>query len=418
MSLAFHFLRSKPFSANPTKLAAGTTAVSSLVRAQNLQRASGAVYLRQFSSPASSSSSPPASVDVVVIGAGQAGLSVAYHLQRLGGVRYVVLDSNDAPGGAWRHRWPSLELFSTRKWSSLPGHPMFTNKKEADEYPTTQEMTWYLEEYEHIMDLNIVRPVSVKGVTRMPSPPASTSGFKGTLMVDTESIDGTSGVNRWECKAVVSATGTHSSPYWPCLPGHETFKGLQIHSSQYRYPDQFRGKRVMVVGCGNSAAQILAEVSAPGMAASTLWVTDRTPSFLPEDMSGKDIFELVGRIRREKGFIDPKDIPSLDSIISQPKVREAGERGVYDNPLPPITGMTDKGVSWDMDCGIVSGSEGSAEAEVDAVIWCTGFRASTDHLKSLGVVNGDSTIVVRTGDVGGVVGGGESVTEAGLFAVG
>lgn len=88
-----------------------------------------------------------------------------------------------------------------------------------------------------------------------------------------------------------TAAGTHSSPIWPRLPGLETFTGKQIHSSQYRCAEDFRGARVAVVGAGNSGAQILAEVSQPGVASSTLWSTKEEPSFLPNDLSGKEIFD-------------------------------------------------------------------------------------------------------------------------------
>lgn len=90
---------------------------------------------------------------------------------------------------------------------------------------------------------------------------------------------------------LLSAAGTHASPVWPRLPGAETFRGTQIHSSQYRCADDFRGMRVAVVGAGNSGAQILAEVSAAGRASSALWSTLEEPSFLPMGLSGKEIFD-------------------------------------------------------------------------------------------------------------------------------
>lgn len=90
----------------------------------------------------------------------------------------------------------------------------------------------------------------------------------------------------------MAAAGTHRSPIWPRLPGAETFRGVQIHSSQYRNAEDFRGARVAVVGGGNSGAQILAEVSQPGLGTSTLWSLDAPPSFLPKDLPGKEIFDL------------------------------------------------------------------------------------------------------------------------------
>lgn len=92
-----------------------------------------------------------------------------------------------------------------------------------------------------------------------------------------------------------TAAGTHASPLWPRLPGSEAFRGTQIHSSQYRSAEDFRGKRVAVVGAGNSGAQILGEVSAPGVASSALWSTLDKPSFLPMGLSGKEIFDTGKR---------------------------------------------------------------------------------------------------------------------------
>lgn len=88
-----------------------------------------------------------------------------------------------------------------------------------------------------------------------------------------------------------TASGTHASPILPRLPGSEAYRGVQIHSSQYRFAEDFRGARVAVVGAGNSGAQILAEVSHPGMASSVMWSTKEEPSFLPEGMTGKEIFD-------------------------------------------------------------------------------------------------------------------------------
>ncbi|CAM9508495.1 unnamed protein product [Sphacelaria rigidula] len=136
----------------------------------------------------------PTRVDAVVIGAGQAGLSVAYHLQKAGGLRFVTLDANQEPGGAWRHRWPSLQLFSTRKWSSLPGYPMFANGACEDGYPSTREMAMYMEEYESVMKLDVVRPVTVTGVKRT---------AMGTYLVETDCLMGGAPA-QWECRAVIS----------------------------------------------------------------------------------------------------------------------------------------------------------------------------------------------------------------------
>eukprot|EP00903_Cladosiphon_okamuranus_P016261 g14997.t2 len=337
-------------------------------------------------------------VDAVVIGAGQAGLSVAYHLQKAGGLRVIALDANQEPGGAWRHRWPSLELFSTRKWSSLPGYPMFANAACEDGYPTTGEMAMYMAEYESVMNLNVLRPVKVTGVSMT---------TMGTFLVDTDCLLG-GNVARWEARTVISAAGTHASPVWPRLPGSGTFRGTQIHSSQYRCAEDFKGKRVAVVGAGNSGAQILAEVSAPGVASSVLWSTMDKPSFLPMGLSGKEIFDTVARLRQKQGFVREGDIPSLHSIIMQPGVIEAAERGAYDHRLPAFTHLTRTGVAWEAS---PDGSVEAGECDVDAIIWCTGYRSNTSHLSRLGLVKKDSTVAMEGSEMG-------ETEVPGVFAVG
>ncbi|CAN0453878.1 unnamed protein product, partial [Ectocarpus sp. 12 AP-2014] len=339
-------------------------------------------------------------VDAVVVGAGQAGLSVAYHLQRAGGLRVVTLDANQEAGGAWRHRWPSLELFSTRKWSSLPGYPMFANGACEDGYPSTGEMAMYMEEYESVMQLNVVRPVNVTGVSRTPM---------GTFLVETDCLLGGT-VARWEARTVISAAGTHASPLWPRLPGWETFRGTQIHSSQYRFADDFRGKKVAVVGSGNSGAQILAEVSAPGVASSTLWSTLAAPSFLPMGLSGKEIFD-TGK-RREKCLLGSALTEVLGTyflfIIMQPGVIEAAERGVYDQRVPKLARLTPTGVAWEAS---EDGSIPGGHADVDAIIWSTGYRSNTSHLSRLGLVRADSTVGMDGREMG-------ETEVPGVFAVG
>ncbi|CAN0363974.1 unnamed protein product, partial [Laminaria digitata] len=204
------------------------------------------------------------------------------------------------------------------------------------------------------------------------------------------------------------ASGTHTRPVVPRLPGSETFRGVQLHSSQYRSAEDFRGARVAVVGAGNSGAQILAEVSYPGVAASALWSTREVPNFLPVGLSGKEIFDTVARQRQKQGFVRPEDIPSISRIIMQRGVMEAAERGVYDQRVPDFTRLTPTGVAWD---ACPHGGKQAGEADVDVIIWCTGYDNSTSHLSRLGIVREDSTVAMDGRDVGGS-------DMPGIFAVG
>ena len=242
---------------------------------------------------------------VVVVGAGQAGLATGYFLRRTG-LSFMLLDAEEGPGGAWRHGWASLRLFSPAEWSSLPGWQM---PEAADGYPTRGEVLEYFEAYESRYALPVRRPVRVDAVSRN----------NGALQVETDQ-------GRISAHAVVSATGTWSAPYIPNYPGRESFSGTQLHSAHYEFPEPFTGKRVLVVGGGNSGAQILAEVS---MVARTCWVTETPPVFLPDDVDGRVLFERATAKwkARQAGLPDPVPTGGLGDVVMVPSVRDARARG-------------------------------------------------------------------------------------------
>ena len=188
--------------------------------------------------------------DVVVIGGGQAGLSAGYFLSRAG-LDFVILDEQERPGGAWQHGWQSLRMFSPAQYSPLPGWPM--PAQTGEEFPTASHVVDYLARYEERYELPVRRSVGVTSVRR--------ENDRWIVETDAGSL---------KAAAVISATGTWQSPYLPYVPGQGTFSGRQLHTVYYDSPGMFAGQRVVVVGGGNSAAQILAEVS---MVAETLWVT-------------------------------------------------------------------------------------------------------------------------------------------------
>ncbi|WP_322517575.1 FAD-dependent oxidoreductase [Rhodopseudomonas palustris] len=179
-------------------------------------------------------------------------------------------------------------------------------------------------------------------------------------------------------RAVVSATGTWRAPYIPAYADRDRFHGVQLHSAEYQNPDPFAGKRVLIVGGGNSGAQILAEVSE---GAETVWVTRKDPVFLPDDVDGRVLFERASA--RVRGDFDPVANTTLGDIVMVPPVKAARARGVL-NAVRPFERFTESGVVW---------RDGS-ESRHDAVLWCTGFRLATDHLRSLGVVESDGRIEV------------------------
>ncbi len=294
--------------------------------------------------------------DVVVIGAGQAGLAVGHYLRRTG-LSFVLLDAEEEPGGAWRHTWNALRLFSPARYSSLPGRLMDGG---PDHYPTRDETVAYLADYEARYNLPVQRPVRVSAVAR------SGAG----LAVHTDRGD-------WQARAVVSATGTWSHPFVPDVPGRDGFRGVQLHSAHYRAPEPFRGRRVLVVGGGNSGAQILADL-AP-VAAHTAWATLVPPTFLPEDVDGRVLFDAAtARYRALERGEAPGAPPSLGHIVQVPPVREGLAQGRLVS-RGPLARVLPGGVAW---------ADGRQEA-FDAVLWCTGFRPALGHLQPLGILGPD-----------------------------
>jgi len=300
-------------------------------------------------------------LDVVVIGGGQSALTVAYFLKRTG-LSYVLLDAESAPGGAWQHGWDSLRLFSPSAWSSIAGWPM---PAVSDGTPGRDDVVDYLTQYERRYDFPIIRSTRVTRVENIES---------GLRVI--------SGDSYWDAKAVISATGTWSRPVIPAYPGHELFEGEQIHSAHYAGPSAFEGKTVLVVGGGNSGAQIYAEVS---KVAQATWVTQEAPRFLPDEVDGRALFErATARLKaQQEGLELPQSEGGLGDIVMVPTVKEARERGVLSS-VRPFTSFTPTGVIWP------SGNE----TRVDAVIWCTGFSPALDHLTSLGIVGLDNNIAV------------------------
>jgi putative flavoprotein involved in K+ transport len=315
-------------------------------------------------------------LDVAVIGGGQAGLACAYFLRRAG-LSFAILDGERGAGGAWLHAWDTLRLFSPAQWSSLPGWPM---PAAEDGYPTRDEVIDYLHRYEERYGLAVERPVEVEGIAR--------DGDRFTLATDR-------GLR--QARAVISATGTWRHPFRPAYPDQHLFQGRQVHSAQYRSPGEFAHQRVLVVGGGNSGAQILAELS---LVANVTWVTPTPPSFLTDDVDGRVLFERATARWRAAQEGHSVDVPTggFGDIVMVPPVKEARTRGVM-HSVAPFSRFVQDGVVW---------RDGSG-SDVDAVIWCTGFRPALSHLAPLDLVHDEGR--VRTN-------GTRSVDEPMLWLVG
>ncbi|WP_375452770.1 NAD(P)-binding domain-containing protein [uncultured Devosia sp.] len=296
-------------------------------------------------------------VEVAVIGAGQAGLSAAYHLQRLGltgGRGFVVLDQSPQAGGAWQSRWPSLTLSTVNHIHDLPGM-RFSDAVDTDagQVQAAVAVPRYFKAYEERFGLPVYRPVRVKVVCPRGE----------RLRVETDS-------GNFSVRGLINATGTWETPYIPHYPGAARFGGRQLHTKDYRQASDFVGQRVLVVGGGISAIQLLDEIS---QVTETIWVTRREPEFREGEFTPERGRAAVAMVEeRVRKGLPPHSVVSVTGLPMTPAIRAMQERGVL-NRLAMFSEITDTGVRW---------ADGREQA-VEVILWCTGFRSGLDHLAPL-----------------------------------
>ncbi|MFC5250552.1 NAD(P)-binding domain-containing protein [Streptomyces nigrescens] len=322
-------------------------------------------------------------VEVVVVGAGQAGLAAAFHLRRVGyepDRDFVVLDHSPRPGGAWQFRWPTLTYDKVHGMHALPGMGLTGADPRR---PSSEVIGGYFDDYERTFGLRVHRPVSVTavreegGLPPWKKPVVARAGSVGAL---TESVGALEGERRllvetsegdYAARALINATGTWDRPFWPRIPGQEVFGGRQLHSAQYRGPEAFRAARVVVVGGGTSAVQQLLEI-AP-VAAATTWVTRRPPVFregpFGEEQGRAAVALVEERVRQG---LPPRSVVSVTGLPMTEAIRRGRESGVLDR-LPLFERLTPTGAVW---------GDGRT-VEADVILYATGFRPALDHLAPL-----------------------------------
>jgi len=287
----------------------------------------------------------PEYVDVLVIGAGQAGLAVGWHLREQGITSFLLLDAGPEVGHMWRSRWDSLRLFTPAEYDALPGTPF---PAPAGTYPTKDEVADYLRGYAAAFELPVRLNTRVTRLTKTGD----------TFHADTSTGPITAG-------QVVIATGPFQTPAVPTLARHLAADVVQLHSADYRNPDQLPEGPVLVVGAGNPGLQIAAELAATRPV--TVAVGTRPP-MLPQRLLGRDLFwwlTRLGLLTKTGDSRLARRLQKKGDLVIGTRWRDLARLGIQVRPRLE-----------DIDLTTVMFADGGV-SEVAAVVWATGFR--TDY---------------------------------------
>ncbi|MFQ6227150.1 flavin-containing monooxygenase [Nocardia sp. NPDC002869] len=292
--------------------------------------------------------------DAVVIGGGQSGLAAAHHLTRQG-LNTAVLEASEEATGSWPRYYDSLTLFSPARYSSLPGRAF---PGDPDRYPHRDEVIDYLRTYAAALDVDIHTSTAVETV-------ASTDGEGFAITTGSGAV--------FTAPRVIAATGSFGSPFLPAVAGQDQFAGQVLHASRYRNPAEFAGRRVIVVGAGNSAVQIAAELAEHAQVV----LASRAPvKFVPQRPLGRDVhfwFTVTGFDAAPLGRI-VKEAPT-QPVLDEGRYRAALAAGRPER-REMFTRFEPEAVVW---------PDGS-RALVDAVIFATGYRPHLPYLAGAGAL--------------------------------
>jgi putative flavoprotein involved in K+ transport len=301
--------------------------------------------------------SGPEHFETVIIGAGQAGLSIAYHLQRLGRP-FLVVDGNARVGDSWRQQWDTLRLYTPAKYDGLPGLPF---PAQPWSFPQKDQVAEYLESYVQRWSL------PVRHRTRVERLAATDTGGYAVLLNDGSTIT---------CDNVVVATGTFGrTPYVPDFAGLLDPSILQLHSSEYRRPDQLQDGPVLVVGASHSGTDIAYEVAMTH----------------PTVLCGRDCGQIPMRLEsRTARMAVPLLLFTARHVLTRrtPVGRKAMEDiRLHGGPMLRVRreDLAARGV--DRQLGRIAGVrrgrpmlDDGTPVEAANVVWCTGFRQVFDWI--------------------------------------
>jgi len=285
--------------------------------------------------------------DTLIIGGGQAGLTAGHYLAKQDR-SFVILDANERIGDAWRKRWDSLRLFTPACFSRLPGMPI---PAPAWSFPTKDELADYLESYAARFDLPVRTGVSVDGLSK----------DDGRFVVSAGDL-------RFEAENVIVATGAHRIPKVPAFASELDPRIVQLHSSEYLNPSQLQEGDVLLVGAGNSGAEIAAELSRTHPCLLAGRKLDEIPvrhGTLPARLGfrvfrffGHRVLRLDTRVGRKLGA----KLLAKGAPLIRVRSRDLTEAGV--ERVPRVVGVRE-GLPMLEDDRVL---------DVANVIWCTGFR--------------------------------------------
>jgi putative flavoprotein involved in K+ transport len=279
-------------------------------------------------------------MDVIVVGAGQAGLAMAYFLKPQGR-RFLIVEAGSI-ASAWRQRWESLTLFTPRRYSGLPGLPL---PGDPDGYPTRDDVIAYLEEYAERLELPVEENAPVRSLTEP----------DGRFVLDADGKTLTA-------DQVVVATGPFQAPFVPKLGERLSPEVFQTHATGYRKPSDVPEGTVLVVGGGNTGFQIAKELSATHTVLLSVG-SRQTP--LPQRLLGRDLFWWLTTSRLFNTTIESRlgrRLSTRDTLIGSSPRELKGRYGV--EVRPRVVDASERTVRF---------ADGS-ELDVDAVQWATRYR--------------------------------------------